>query len=215
MLQYWYQTQSTGGTSANGGMVESVESGKLARMPLRVSLRQAGIEQAQQRRMRRDTIRAARAVEQERRYAVRYALAALSAILPVEDREPCRTMVEVLERRYSALRQAQRETAAVMRSEPDGSTPALAIRAPGAINGQEARYSRRWQGSSRAYLATLTDERDQLLDWNCYSIKPDGSRILVEPDRKSSRKGRAKSSGEDRAARLRAAAGTIRMAEQD
>lgn len=214
MLSFWYQTQSAGGTSALPGMVESVEDWRHHR-PMRVALRQAGIEQAAARRYRRDTMLAARQIEQQRRYSVRYALAALSAILPGIERDPCRTVIEQLERRYAALRQQQRETAAVMRSEPDGSTPALAIRAPGAINGQEARYSRRWQSSSRAYLATLEDDRGQLLDWQCYSVKSDGSRILIEQPRKSSRTSRAKSSAADRAARMRQAAGTIRMADQD
>jgi hypothetical protein len=195
-------------------MVESVQDWK-SHTPLQVSLRQAGLSAAVERRMRRDTILQARQAETERRYAVRYALAALSAILPGIERDPCRSVGEQLQRRYDGLRQARRETEAVMRSEPDGSTPALAIRAPGAINGQEARYSRRWQSSSRAYLATLEDERGQLLDWQCYRVMPDGSRIMVETERKSAKSRSAKSAKSDRQARLRAAAGTIRMAEQD
>lgn len=212
MLSFWYQTQGTAGYAAVGGMVESSETGSLTRPSLRVRDRQAGITALVERRQRRDVMAAARQAEQDRRQAARYA-AAQAVEVEVEVEQPA-TLVEVLEQRYAALRQGQREYAATMRVEPNSST-AMAVRGSAVINGQEAKYTRRWQSSSRAYLASLTDERDQLLDWQCYSLQPDGTRRLVEVERKSSRKAKASSAKASRQATMRAAAGTIRMAEQD
>jgi hypothetical protein len=212
MLDFHFQTRSyTGGTLPARGMVESDETGPLTRPPLRVRTRQALAAPARARRTRQAVLAAARAQEARRQAGVRTALEALSALLPPAEEEPCRTVAEQLERRYAALRQARRESAALMAREPNAST-ALAVRAPGAINGQEARYSRRWQSSSRDYLASLEDERGQLLDWACYSVRPDGTRVPVVIERKRGKRRTTAGTAATRAARA-ARAGTIRMAE--
>jgi hypothetical protein len=198
-------------------MFESVESGSLHRLPLKVRTRAALLLPVQQKAQRRAVMAAARAQGTEQRRAVRAALAGIETLLCSPILPPCRNRAEQLEQRYGNYRQQRRETAAVMAAEPDGSRPALAVRATGAVNGTETRHSPRWQSSGRAYLA------EQWQDWACYSLVATADGRLVQGEQiagkaagKAGRQKAGKAAPQaQRRERLLAAAGTVRMAEQD
>jgi hypothetical protein len=220
--------------AGRGGMVETAESGSLHRLPLKVRTRLALLLPVAERTECRAVMAAARQGAAVQRQAVRQALAGLTALLqagsselvagsglPVVwsgSRPASGENVDRAEQQAHKAERLTRQSAALMASEPDGSRPALAVRAPGAVNGQEVRAARRWQSSGRAWQA------EQWQDMQCYRLVATADGRLVQGEvvaGKAGRAGRAGKAGKavqpsaERRARLMAVAGTVRMGEQD
>lgn len=235
-----------------GGMRETDETGRLHRLPLKVRTREALAQPHRDRLQRQAVLQAARTREAARRQAVRDETEAVPYWQPsealltalaeaVQDGRTWRHQSEAVQAEAEAGQTSQRQWDWLTRTEADGSRPALAVRAPGAVNGQEARHSQRWQGTSTAALQdwqgfrlmAVQDENGQPAGrqweavpgqggtdspWQCYRLRADGTREAWQPTEGGTRQGRRQrqtDTRQDRAARLREAAGTIRMGLQD
>lgn len=214
------------------GMRETDETGSLHRLPLRVRDRLALQAPVRARQDRRQTMQAARQAEAVRRQAVRDETEAACYWQPtgallgalrdyVADGRTWRHQAEAVQTEAEAGALAGRQWKWLTASDPDGSRPALAVRAPGAVNGQEARGSRRWQGTGREALQDWQGYRLQadetgkrqwqavqpigLDPWQCYRVKADGTREAFSAPVKA---GKASGKAGTRAASRKAGRGT-------
>lgn len=125
--------------------------------------------------------------------------------------------------------QARRETEYLMATEPHGSGRGTVTRAASSVNGTETRASDRWQATPQgrrdgaydratvpAWYLALVDAAELSRDGRTAALAG-FRRVTVTPEkqRKSSPRARVASAQATRTARLRQAAGTIRMADQD
>ncbi len=116
-----------------------------------------------------------------------------------------------LERLHRDYARVQRGYVALMSHESSGEgrgTIQAASRVPGAVNGTETRVQPRWTPSRRALITTTNDAGETVpVDWTCYRVQPDGTRVPLVSTR-TARTRKAKASKASATARLQAIATT-------
>lgn len=116
-----------------------------------------------------------------------------------------------LERLHRDYARVQRGYSALMSHDASGEgrgTIQAASRIPDAVNGTETRVAPRWTASRRALITTTDDNGDTVpVDWGCYRVQPDGTRVPLVTTR-TARKRKSAAGKASATARLQAIATT-------
>lgn len=132
------------------------------------------------------------------------------------------------ERLYEQQAQQRRQTVSLMSRAPHDGRPAMVAVPRGiAVNGSETRASETWHSSKHSssettairglplWLTAAFDTATIVRLWPSHVTVFETAASGTETAAKGNRQARQANPSQQRAARLRAAAGTIRMAEQD